>query len=310
MNPLRRLFDRKPSESSAVSDAASVEAARALTPPTPSPALDTHKLSSPKEYEALTTRLKFGINSDVGGRGNNEDSALASLLCAELGGAPSSSGLFVVADGMGGHEDGERASSTTARLLAQYVLNGIVTPQLEERGHNSDQKTIPEILSEAMAAANKAIRDQLLPGAGTTATCAVIRGDLAYIVHVGDSRAYLYVDDNLEQVTRGHRLVDRLVELGQLTSEEAKNHPQSNVLYKAVGASDQLEADTEIRRLPSSARLLLCSDGLWDVIGDEGIKAILQECADPQEACDRLIATANTSGSKDNITAVLVQMSD
>jgi len=309
MNPLRRLFGRKPSESSAVSDATPVEATRPLTATKLSSALDTQILPSPKAYAAPATRLKFGLNSDVGGRGNNEDSVLATLLSAELSGDPSFSGLFMVADGMGGHQDGERASSITARLLAQYVLKEVVIPQLEERGQSSDQKTIPEILSEAMAAANTSVREQF-PGAGTTATCVVIRGDLAHIVHVGDSRAYLYVDDTLEQVTRGHRLVDRMVELGQLTPEEAKNHPQNNVLYKAVGASDHLEVDAETRRLPPSARLLLCSDGLWGVIGDEGIKAILQACTDPQEACDRLVAAANANDGKDNITAVLVQMPD
>ncbi len=310
MDLLRRLFGRKPSETSAVPDETPVEITQVIKRPRPSPVLGTRELPSPKAYATPTTRLKFGINSDVGGRGNNEDSALATLLCPELSGTPSFSGLFLVADGMGGHEDGERASSIAARTLAQHVLNEIFTPQLEEREHSSDQKTIPEILSEAMAAANTAVREQLSPGAGTTATCAMIQGDLAYIIHVGDSRAYLYADDNLEQITRGHRIVDRLVEVGQLTPEEAGKSLQNNVLYMAVGAGDRLEPDVGTHRLAPSTRLLLCSDGLWGVVGDASIETILRESADPQQVCDRLVAAANAVGGEDNITAVLVQMPD
>jgi protein phosphatase len=210
---------------------------------------------------------------------------------------------------MGGHQDGEHASSITARTLAQFIVNDVVLPQLEERRPSSDQKTIPEVLSEAMSAANASVQDQV-PGGGTTATCAVIRGDLAYIAHVGDSRAYLYTDGNLEVVTRDHLLVRRLQELGQLTAQEADTHPQRNVLYRAIGQSDSLEIDAATRRLTPSARMLLCSDGLWGVIGDDGIRAILKDCPDPQEACDRLIDAANASGGQDNITAVIIQMPD
>lgn len=309
MNLFQRLLGRKSPKTSGVSEAAPVETPPAPTSPKPSSGRATLILPSPKKYATPTTRLRFGLKSDIGGRNNNEDSALATLFSTELGGDPSSIGLFAVADGMGGHADGERASSLTARLLARHVLDDVVIPQLDERKPSSDEKLIQEVLLEALAAANTSVRERF-PDSGTTVTCVVIRGDLAYIVHVGDSRAYLYVDYNLEQVTRGHRLVDRMIELGQLTAEEAKIHPQSNVLYKAVGASEQLEVDAETRKLPPSARLLLCSDGLWDTIGDAGIKAILKESADPQEACDQLIASANASGSKDNVTAVLVQMPD
>ena len=311
MNLLRKLFGQETTRdaSSNVSAVSAVKPDDKITPPAPVSPINTKKLAPPKEYATSASRIKVGMNSNIGGRGNNEDSALAILVNEELTGSPPPMGLFIVADGMGGHQDGEHASSITARTLAQYVLSDVVIPQLENNSPSSDQKTIPEVLSEGMAAANASVQDQV-PGGGTTATCAVIRGDLAYIAHVGDSRAYLYVDGNLEVITRDHLLVRRLQELGQLTAQEADTHPQRNVLYRAIGQSDSLEIDAATRRLTPSSRMLLCSDGLWGVIGDEGIRKVLRECSDPQEACDRLIDAANASGGQDNITAVIIQMPD
>ena len=269
--------------------------------------IHTRRLGPPKSFTTTSRRVRFGVNSDVGGRGNNEDSALTIVLNVEITGAPPPLAIFMVADGMGGHQDGEQASSITTRTVAHYVMNEIMLPQLQEELPNADQKTIPEVLVEAMGAANRAVQDQV-PGGGTTATCAVVRGDLAYFAHVGDSRAYLIAEGNLELVTRDHLLVRRLQELGQLTAEEADAHPQRNVLYRAVGQSDALEIDAATRRLPPGARVLLCSDGLWGVLGDSRIASIMAATGDPQEACDRLIAATNESGGQDNITAILFQM--
>ncbi|MBN1428598.1 MAG: serine/threonine-protein phosphatase [Anaerolineae bacterium] len=274
------------------------------------PVVHTRRLTPPKPYSSPNRRVKFGTASDIGGRGNNEDAALSLISNTEVTGDPPPIGIFMVADGMGGHQNGEFASSITVRTVAQAVIREIVIPQLEERDMNSaDQKTIPEVLAEAMSAANTAVQLEV-PGGGTTATCAVVRDDLAYIAHVGDSRAYLIVDGNLELITRDHLLVRRLQELGQLTAQEADVHPQRNVLYRAIGQSDLLEVDAATRRLPPSSRLLLCSDGLWGVIGDEKISEIVARYPDPQEACDELIAAANADNGPDNITVVLVQMPD
>src|SRR5574341_162195 len=267
----------------------------------------TRRLEPPKAFRTPSRRIRFGATSDVGGRSNNEDAAITLLASAEVTGTPPAVGLFLVADGMGGHQNGEVASSLTARTVAQFVINQVILPQLEGQDPSSDQKTIPEALADAMAAANASVQ-QTVPGGGTTATCAVIRGDLAYIAHVGDSRAYLLSEGNLEVITRDHLLVRRLQELGQLTAQEADVHPQRNVLYRAIGQADSIEIDATTRRLPPASRLLLCSDGLWGVIGDERIAEILQELGDPQEACDQLIAAAKASNGPDNITAIVVQM--
>lgn len=274
--------------------------------------MQTRPLEPPKAYRTSQPgrRIKYGISSDVGRmRNNNQDGSLTLLANAEVTGNPPTVGLFVVADGMGGHKDGEHASAVTVQTLAHHVVEQILLPQLESRELNADMKTIPEVLAEAMEAANQAVQTSV-PNGGTTATCAVIRGDLAYIAHVGDTRAYLITDGHMELVTRDHSLVRRLQELGQLTDEEAEVHPQRNVLYRAIGQGDTLEVDAATRRLPPASRLLICSDGLWGVIGEDRLSQITAECDEPQEACDRLVQAANESGGPDNITVIIVQMPD
>ncbi len=270
--------------------------------------MQTKPLDEPTEFKLSGHQIQYGVASHVGRvRSNNQDATLAVMTkILSVTNLPSI-GLFAVADGMGGHHDGELASALTVQTLASVVLTDVVQPQLVNSEKTSEQKTIPEVLHEAMNTANSKVKSQV-PDGGTTATCAVIRGDLAYISHVGDSRAYLINDDTMELVTRDHSLVQRLIELGQLTEEEAEVHPQRNVLYRAIGQGDGIEPDTSMRRLPPKSRLLLCSDGLWSVIGDEKIKEILGEYTDPQEICDKLVEAANVSGGPDNISVLLIQM--
>jgi len=325
MNLIRRLFGLQtpeaPSSSPAPTPAPSAESPETAedlglikeTQPlsqSAQPVIQTRRLTPPKSYSSTNRRVKVGTASDIGGRGNNEDAAITLMTNTEVTGSPPPIGIFMVADGMGGHQNGEFASSIAVRTVAQAIIQEVIIPQLEERDMNSaDQKTIPEVLAEAMSAANTAVQLEV-PGGGTTATCAVIRADLAYVAHVGDSRAYLITDGNLELITRDHLLVRRLQELGQLTPQEADAHPQRNVLYRAIGQNETLEVDAATRRLPPSSRLLLCSDGLWGVIGDERINEIVAKYPDPQEACDQLVAAANDDNGPDNITVVLVQMPD
>ncbi len=271
--------------------------------------LKTRPLPPPKPFSSKSKNIRFGQVSDVGQlRSNNQDSSLVVLASSEVTNSPPPIGFFVVADGMGGHHDGELASAITVQTLVREIVEQVILPHVDGSQRTADQKTIPEILSDSMLAANQAVQDQV-PNGGTTATCALIRGDLAYIAHVGDSRAYLISEGNLELITRDHSLVRRLLELGQLTPEEAEVHPQRNVLYRAIGQGETLEVDAATRRMPPTSRLLLCSDGLWGVIGDEKIAEILNEYVDDdQEACNKLVATANELGGPDNITAVLVHM--
>ena len=252
--------------------------------------------------------LQVGRASNVGQvRDHNED-VLLTLEINQLGDqAPEPLGWFVLADGMGGHQAGELASALAMRVVTYELLNQVLRPYLFNEARDATQRPLNEVMADAVMAANKAVHEQV-QGGGTTLTCALILGNRAYLAHVGDSRAYLFADNHLRQITRDHSLVDRLVELGQITPGEAMHHPQRNVLYRAVGQGDPLEVDTYVELLPSSGqyRLLLCCDGLWGSIQDDQITQVLRMAATPQEACDRFIEAANAAGGKDNITAVVI----
>ncbi len=256
---------------------------------------------------AGTRGFKVGRASHVGHvRDHNED-MLLTLETSQLGDhAVEPLGWFALADGMGGHRAGELASALAVRVATFHVVNKIFKSYLFNEPHDAWQAPLNELLTSAVEAANTAVHDQV-PGGGTTLTCALILGSRAYVAHVGDTRAYLFADDKLSQITRDHSLVDRLVEVGQISSDDALHHPQRNVLYRAVGQGDTLEVDTYVEPLPAKYRLLLCCDGLWGMVSDDQLAQILASTATPQKACDRLIEAANAAGGQDNITAVVVE---
>lgn len=267
----------------------------------PLPPLETY-VSKPGKH------LTYGLNSDIGmQRNNNQDSMLTFFTSNVSVEDHPDFGLFAVADGMGGHHDGEKASAITTRIVAQYIIDKLYLNLLAKNSSDAERPTISEVLSQAVQKANDAVSEQI-PEGGTTVTSVVVVGDLAYIAHVGDSRAYLITNDMIEQITRDHSLVQRLIELDQLTPEEAAAHPQRNVLYRAIGQSDNLEVDAVTRRLPPGSRLLICSDGLWNQVPEDMLLDIIRSSKTPQEGCDRLIAAANERGGPDNITAILIQI--
>ncbi len=267
----------------------------------------------PPVESALTQpnqHISYGQTSDVGMvRATNQDAVLTFFTSQGNSANTPDFGLFIVADGMGGHHDGEKASAIATQVLAEQVARKIYLPMLQN--HQPDPEgTLPiaEVLAEAVRSSNERVV-KAVPEGGTTITAVVIVGDLAHIVHVGDSRAYLITRQyGIEQITRDHSLVQRLIELDQLTPEEAAQHPQKNVLYRAIGQSDNLEVDSITRRLPPDSYLLLCSDGLWNMVPEESALDIVLHAATPQSACDRLVAVANERGGTDNISAVLLQV--
>ena len=254
------------------------------------------------------TRLKVGWATDVGqARRHNEDAAVIITAVHDGDEALPAFGLFALADGMGGHQAGEVASSLAARTMAHHIVRHLYLPTLVRQEYSTDQPTLDEVLVNAVQAANTAVANQV-PGGGTTLTCALLLGPRAYIAHVGDSRAYIVTGaKGLDQITHDHSLVDRLVELGQLTRDEAAAHPQKNVLYRAIGQRGVLEVETHVRTIPERERLLLCSDGLWGMVSDTEMNDIIASAPSLQVACERLIDAANQAGGHDNITAVLVE---
>lgn len=241
-------------------------------------------------------------------RVRNEDSCLV-FMSATGGQEPLLPfGLYVVADGMGGHYAGHEASKQVSRTVAVNVINQIYLPLLENDGRaGAGRQPIQEILLQAVQSANMNIHNpDPEKESGTTLTAALVFGRRLYLAHVGDSRAYLLSEGKLEQVTTDHSYVRRLQEAGQLTAEEAASHPQRNVLYRAVGQGGELEIDVATRPLPKRGKLILCSDGLWGLVPEPLMQQVLEQDVPLQQMVDTLVEMAIQAGGHDNITGVLV----
>lgn len=274
----------------------------------------TAPLISPNETAPLqplvagAAPIKFAHAQSVGRlRDHNEDTLLTLTSTFEGDERIPSFGLYVVADGMGGHSLGERASAVAARSVAYEVARRVYLAILNE-DHGDERAPLQEVLLAALTEANRSVGRAVSEG-GTTGTVALIFNDQLIIGHVGDSRAYLITHTGLEQLTRDHSLVQRLQELGQLTPAEAAVHPQRNVLYRAIGQGEGLEVDVHSHRLSGGMKILLCSDGLWGLVNDTVIVDIVWKAADLQTACNQLVVAANAAGGPDNITAVLIEYS-
>lgn len=222
-----------------------------------------------------------------------------------------SHGIFIVADGMGGAQAGEYASA-----LATKVVSTVVNESFEKLEEQPDEEpNIRDVLEEAIKKANRSIydtakRNPLLQGMGTTVTAAVIYKGVVYIGHVGDSRGYLIAKDEIEKVTRDHSLVGRLLEIGQITEEEAAIHPQRNLIYRSLGAYPNVEVDIYDRPFVPGNCILLCSDGLVEHVKDAEIHKVVVEAADQWRACNQLVNMANIRGGEDNTTLIIVYMDD
>lgn len=242
------------------------------------------------------SKRSYGKLTDTGLlRPINQDSILARHYPNESDADRPGFDLFVVADGMGGHEQGERASAMATDVISTHFA-----------GYLKDSSVpISEALVKSLEKANQAILDEL-PRSGTVVTAAVLVGRKLHIAHVGDTRAYLVTKENVEQLTLDHSLKQRLHDLGQ--EEEAANYP-ANILYRALGQFESVEVDTFTRQLPADARLLLCSDGLWGVMSKEEIHGIIMnKNLSPDAACAALVELANERGGPDNIAAIVVDI--
>lgn len=266
--------------------------------------------AKPKKSPMDPPQLIVGCAQSVGmQRDHNEDSLLTLTTALSSGDSNMPFGLYIVADGMGGHQHGELASATAVRVLGAHTIGELYSP-LFSTNPTSPSASIQEIMDEGVQAAHRQILREV-QGGGTTLTAILIRDGQMTIAHVGDSRAYAISDGGkVEVLTRDHSLVQRLVELGQITDEEAAVHPQKNVLYRALGQGEPFSPDIRTIPTPQDGYLLICSDGLWGVVPEEEITRIIFESANPQEACSALVAAANEAGGPDNITAVLVHLPD
>ena len=240
------------------------------------------------------SRMKTFSMTDVGmKRQMNQDYIFTSEI--PVGNLPN---LFIVADGMGGHNAGDFAS----RYTVETVLNQIRASSLTDP---------VGLISQALEYANqeilhKASTEPEYRGMGTTFVAATIEGHHLSVANVGDSRLYI-VNYKIQQVTRDHSYVQEMVRLGKMDQEDARTHPDKNVITRAVGAAAELEVDFFEFDLQPYDRILLCSDGLTNMIEDEQIRRIMCSQRDLAESVQRLIATANQNGGKDNISVIIIE---
>jgi protein phosphatase len=239
-------------------------------------------------------RLVFAAATDVGRmRTNNEDSYLSSQPVA------------AVADGMGGHSAGEVASAIAIEELTA----------LRDRGPWENETAATDDLKQAILRANRRIRemaagDRRLNGMGTTLVALLEDGDMVHVANVGDSRGYLLRQGELSQVTVDHSLVQELVDDGRLSPEDAERHPQRSVITRALGIDPEVEFDLFTYKLQVGDRLLLCSDGLSDVVEPAQIRKVLLRVPSAQRAARELVTVANEQGGPDNITVIVVDAVD
>lgn len=284
---------------------------RAINEATTAPLSEEQVQELNRESQRITpSQLIAGTSRDVGRqRQNNEDSlfAFTASLAADTNTIPF--GIYIVADGMGGHKSGEVASEIAVRATGNYLLNKLNNP-IFGTSPETPSESLQEIMRSAVFEAHQAVT-RLAPGGGSTLTAVLVLGTQMTIAHVGDSRAYtIYLDGRVRTLTRDHSLVKRLEELGQITPEEAANHPQKSMLYRALGQGEPTEPDIFTASLPHPGYLLVCSDGLWNAVSEEEMFSIVSSSSSPHRACQNLIDAANAAGGPDNIAAILVRMTD
>ena len=207
--------------------------------------------------------------------------------------------LFIVADGMGGHQAGDFASSYSVKKILESISLSL-------------QKNPHKIFADAIRYANRELIEKAkanpeLKGMGTTVVLLTIVGEKAYVANVGDSRLYL-MEDTLTQITVDHSLVQEMIKIGELTKESARIHPDKNIITRAVGAGRDINADFFEFSLTEKSILLMCSDGLSNMVEDEQLAILLKSAKTPEKVGKKLIDTANQNGGKDNIAVIVINV--
>ena len=207
--------------------------------------------------------------------------------------------LFIVADGMGGHKAGDYASRYTVETIEREIKA-------------SFEKNPSIIIQKAIRTANKEIRqraseDPNLYGMGTTVVVATVIGRYLQVANVGDSRLYIANGQEIRQITRDHSYVEEMVRIGELDRADARNHPDKNIITRAVGAEDKVEPDFFTVELQEGEIVLMCSDGLTNMLEDEEIRMIISGARDLVEKAESLVEAANANGGRDNISVILIE---
>lgn len=263
---------------------------------------------SKRAVQGLRTRI--GAHSHVGMvRELNEDALLTMDWKMDVAGRLINAGLYVVADGMGGHAAGEVASTLAVQNMASIAASGLMELLADSSAGLSDSQ-LGDIALRASEQANMAVVQEgrrRNNDMGTTLTFALVVGDRCVIGNVGDSRTYLIRDGQMQRISKDHSLVQRLVDVGQIQPDEIYTHPHRNAILRSLGEQPQVQVDLFPLRLQDGDIVFCCSDGQWEMVRDPRMSEIIQAASDPQAAVQQLIAEGNQNGGEDNITAVLVQ---
>lgn len=276
--------------------------------------VDMEKTLPPFKIEQHSGRnmgLVVGTRSDPGIKRKhkpNEDSLFAAEGERTSNSQTQHFGLFVVADGMGGHSNGQDAS----RLAIQTIVNSLL-PRLSSDKPLNDNALV-NLLVDGVQEANAAVHQhnmELRADMGTTMTAALVVGDIAYVANVGDSRTYLYrVPEGLRKITNDHSVVASLVEAGIIRPDDIYTHPKRNQIYRSLGEKPVIDVDSFIVQLHPGDKLLLCSDGLWDMVRDPLIQQVMSQVSDPAQTGNALIKAALDGGGEDNVSVIVVSITE
>jgi serine/threonine protein phosphatase PrpC len=260
---------------------------------------------SRQEVKLEPSQIMVGVGQSVGKQRDHNDDTLFMLNAMQASTTNTIPfAIFIVADGMGGYQHGDLASQTAVRVVSNNLLRKLYLPFFSPN-LEAPSDSIQEVMRDAVIEAQQAVI-KAAPGGGTTLTAVVIMGGQVTVAHVGDSRAYfIFPDGRMQTLTRDHSLVKRLIELGQITEKEAAVHPQRNVLYRALGQGEPFEPDISTFPFPQPAYLMLCTDGLWNVMPEGAMYRIVTEATNPAIACRDLVHAANEAGGPDNISVIL-----
>jgi len=248
-------------------------------------------------WSAVTYPPTLGGMSDVGlTRQLNEDNWGWKRLSNRAS-------LYVVADGMGGHDGGEVASALAVETICNVAWE-------REQDTPKGEDAVESLLDDAFQTANNTVKDHADARGtdmGTTLVCIlVLNGKMGFMANVGDSRGYLLRNGSLHQVSKDHSLVQKMVERGRITQEEARHHPHSNILLRTVGTERDIDIDIFRVELEAGDKVLMCSDGLWGEVEDRDMESILNTYSDPRIAARELVRAAHHGGGKDNVTLMIV----
>lgn len=263
------------------------------------------------------TGYEVALKTDIGCvRSINQDACLELRFQVFEKDIPTQAHLVVVADGMGGEAEGDKAASLAVRSLAREVLTSVLHYQI----FGETNRLLPSdpverarlLLQRGLEVANRAIhdyseQDSSRRGMGCTITCTLLLGDTAVLGHVGDTRGYRFRGGELDLVTTDHSLVGRLVQMGQMSREEARHSPQRSIIYRALGTNAEVEVDLYERRLAPGDYLLLCSDGVWEYYTDEELSECFSLGADPADIVEALVKLCLERGADDNATCAVIR---